>query len=159
MLKVRRTPVRKKDVLKTIEKARIMGIEIPSFDFNQGELMEVNGNFILIVDKKPILVRDREGHVFPHILALKFVTCKTVTVDDGAVPHVLRGADIMIPGVLSYDEFDFGSVVVVKDRLGRSLGTGIAIMASKEMEARKRGKIIRILHRINDKLYEIVREL
>lgn len=158
-MKVRRKPVRKKEVIKTIEKAKVKGVEMKPFDFNQGELMEVDGKLILLVDKKPILIIDREGDIVPHLLALKFVSCKTVTVDDGAVPHILRGADVMLPGIISCDELDVGSAVVVRDRLGRAIGTGTAVMASKDIEGRKSGKVIKMVHVVNDKLYEFAREL
>lgn len=158
-MKFKRRPIRKKEVIKAIENARGKGMEINPFDFNQGELMDINGNSILLVDKKPLLITDREGDVVPHLLALKFVTCKKIVVDDGAVPHLLRGADVMVPGVLTLEEFDAGSTVVVLDRAGRAIGTGVAIMSSREVRERKSGKMVKMVHRVNDKLYEVAREL
>jgi PUA-domain protein len=78
-----------------------------------------------------------------------------VTVDMGAVPHVVGGADIMAPGVRKV-EGSFGAkqlVVVVDENHGKALAIGDSGMLS----ANKKGKVITNLHYVGDSVWEAIK--
>ncbi|MBW2982840.1 RNA-binding protein [Candidatus Woesearchaeota archaeon] len=72
-----------------------------------------------------------------------------VVVDKGAPPFILKGADLMRPGVVECDEFSKGDVVVVVDEVhGYPLATGEALLSSGELLEKDEGKVIKILHNL-----------
>lgn len=80
-----------------------------------------------------------------------------VTVDMGAVPYVVNGADIMRPGIRGIDmnarKDDF--VIITEQNHGRPLAVGILLYDAKEIMERKEGKAVKNLHFVGDKMWEL----
>ncbi|MFP4524381.1 MAG: PUA domain-containing protein [Candidatus Woesearchaeota archaeon] len=86
----------------------------------------------------PSLELLREHEVLPKVI-----------VDKGTPPFILKGADLMRPGVVECGEFSKGDVVVVVDEVhGYPLATGEALLSSGELLDKDEGKVIRILHNL-----------
>ncbi len=83
-----------------------------------------------------------------------------ILVDRGAVKALLRGADLMAPGVTSVrGEFGENEVVVIGDsETGAPVAIGVSLVDSdalREMAASKsKGRVVRILHHVGDKIWE-----
>lgn len=79
-----------------------------------------------------------------------------VTVDMGAVPFVVKGADIMGPGIVDADkDIRPGDFVWVRDVKNlRALAIGEAMVSGEEMLQRKPGKAIKSIHYVGDKLWK-----
>jgi PUA domain protein len=79
-----------------------------------------------------------------------------VTVDMGAVPFVVKGADIMAPGIVDADkDIKPGDFVWVRDVKNlRALAIGEALVSGEEMLQRKPGKAIKSIHYVGDKLWK-----
>lgn len=78
-----------------------------------------------------------------------------VTVDMGAVQFIRNGADVMSPGIVDADE-DIGPqdfVVVIDERYKKPLGVGVALITGSEMIQHTKGKAVRILHHVGDKIW------
>ena len=83
------------------------------------------------------------------------VSLPKVVVDMGAVRFVVNGADIMGPGVVSVEEFEEGAVVVVVDEThGKPLAVGVALLPSEEIAKKPKGKVVKNLHWVGDKVWE-----
>ncbi len=68
-----------------------------------------------------------------------------VLVDHGAVPYLLEGRNLMVPGVLDFSpDIRKGDEVIVLDENRRALAVGIAKMSSEEMEKESRGMAVKI---------------
>lgn len=79
----------------------------------------------------------------------------SVTVDMGAVRFVCNGAKVTRPGIMAFDNFKKGNVVVIKDEVhGKPLAVGIALIDSDKAVEEQKGYIIQTLHYISDKLWE-----
>ncbi len=95
----------------------------------------------------------------PH---LKFIltNCflKRITVDKGAIPFVVKGADIMRPGIVAVDEgIAVNELVVIIDQThSKPIAIGKALFSTADMFALKSGKCIQNLHFIGDKAWQIV---
>ena len=110
------------------------------------------------VDEKPVLVQLNEGQVIPHLkIAMEYpglLPC--VYVDDGAVKALLRGADLMAPGIKKLGETPFEEKQVIEIRL---LGTtvpfaiGIAKYGSEQITPDVKGLAITVCHIMRDALY------
>ena len=123
------------------------------------EVIETETAEIFIFDGKPLLARS-DGELFPTLsFEAFFPHISKIVVDMGAVPYVCKGADVMAPGVVGvkgeFEENDF--LLVVDERHGKPLAVGVALYSSEAMKTVNRGKTVRILHYVGDKLWSYLR--
>jgi PUA domain protein len=70
----------------------------------------------------------------------------SVTVDDGAVPHILNGAKLFGKGITKIGEgIKVGNLVFVKDLKGKFIAIGIAEKSSEELKISRDGAAAKIL--------------
>ncbi len=112
---------------------------------------------IILVKGRGLFIRGRDG-LFPALTAVDSLQIRRVIIDMGAVPHVVNGADIMGPGVVSADvEIEAKNVVVVVDeRHGKPLAIGLALVPGAEMKTK--GKVVRNIHHVGDEVWRFLRE-
>ncbi len=82
---------------------------------------------------------------------------RKVVVDSGAVEFVVKGADIMCPGIVKVDpSIEEGDlVIVVEERHGKALAIGRALMPGRQMIGRKKGKAVESIHRVGDEIWKL----
>jgi len=162
-------PLSKKEVKQIIEDMkRIFGEEVAEKLISKNDQVLI-GEFdkktqILFVNKKPPFIK-REDLIFPLVVALYEISNledlrtwkRRVVVDQGAIPYILNGADVMAPGIVDVDEEikegDF--VFVVEEEYGRPLAIGIALLDGKTMKEKKKGKAVKVIHHAKDKIWEL----
>jgi malignant T-cell-amplified sequence len=84
----------------------------------------------------------------------------SVTIDNGAVKFVCNGAKVLRPGIINFDSFKKGEIVVVKDQThGRALAVGLALEDSEVAKAMTKGYIIDTIHYISDKIWEAYKKI
>ncbi|MFA4718629.1 RNA-binding protein [Pyrococcus kukulkanii] len=162
-------PLSKKEVKEIIKQLSDMfGEEIASKMLKKKDDVKVaefdKTTEIIIVNERPMFIR-RKDLIFPLVIALYNLSDeedlrkwpRRVVVDEGAVPHILNGADVMAPGIVDADEDiregDF--VFIVEENYGRPLAIGIALMSGKAMKERDRGKAVKVIHHARDKIWQI----
>ncbi len=110
----------------------------------------------LLNNKLPFLI-EHNGNVFPTIMGAKMLEeyYPQVIVDEGAVPHILNGADLMAPGILrvSLREND---IVFIKSLDDSIIAIGKFVKDFRGALASKHGKVAENLHYMNDKLYRLL---
>lgn len=79
-----------------------------------------------------------------------------VTVDMGAVPFVVNGADVMGPGITDADEaIQEGDLVWIRDIKNQApLAIGRALRSGAEMKEKSGGKAVKMVHYAGDKLWK-----
>jgi len=79
----------------------------------------------------------------------------SVSIDEGAVKYIIKGADVMRPGISKYDDWgEAGKLVVVReDKKGRAAAVGRTAVSSSEMAELKKGNCIRNLHHAGDRYW------
>ena len=118
------------------------------------EVLELEeGREVILVAGEALLFRSNDK-IFPMLKSLDQIPLKRVVVDMGAVPHVVNGADIMAPGVVSADgEVTPGEgVAIVDERHGKPIAVGQALVPGAEMQG-TRGKVIKNLHHVGDEMW------
>ena len=162
-------PLSKKEVKEIIRQlSEMFGEEIASKMLKKKDDVKVaefdKMTEIIIVNDRPMFIR-RKDLIFPLVIALYNLSDeedlrkwpRRVVVDEGAVPHILNGADVMAPGIVDADENiregDF--VFIVEENYGRPLAIGIALMSGKAMKERDRGKAVKVIHHARDKIWQI----
>ena len=79
-----------------------------------------------------------------------------VMVDMGAVKFMCKGANLMRPGIKSFTDFEKGKLVcIVEESQHKFLAIGKAMIDSSEIEKMEKGEVLKNLHYISDKFWEI----
>ncbi len=114
-------------------------------------------NEIQIITGNGLKILKTEGSYLPFltetVLLEKF---PYVEVDMGAVKFMCNGANVMRPGIKKYTEFDSDQIVcVIEESQHKFLAIGRSLVASSELESMKKGEVLKNLHYISDKFWEI----
>jgi PUA domain protein len=79
----------------------------------------------------------------------------------GAIPHIIKGADIMFPGIVSFDsnikKEDF--LVIVDEKHDKPIAIGLALVNAPEFSREKKGKAVKNVHYVGDKLWDFIKKL
>lgn len=101
-----------------------------------------------------------ENKYFPTVILLleNPPAEKYVTVDMGAVKHVLNGANIFAAGIVDADhEIKEDDAVYIRDEKYRKpLAVGIALMDGDSMVREKTGTAVKNIHYYGDKIFKIM---
>ena len=77
-------------------------------------------------------------------------------VDMGAVKFMCNGANVMRPGIKSHTEFSKDEIVcIVEESQQKFLAVGKSLVHSSEMKEMSKGEVVKNLHYISDKYWEI----
>ncbi len=123
------------------------------------EILETDLEDIILIDGSPmIMMIDNEP--FPTVKgALELdIQSRYVVVDMGAVKFVIKGADIMSPGITDADpNIKEGDLVIIIDETHRKpLATGRSLISGLEMVENREGKAVKSIHHIGDDLWNLV---
>jgi len=110
---------------------------------------------ILIGDSLKILKINDE--YIPFLSEIKLLErFPNVVVDMGAVKFMCNGANVMRPGIKNYSDFSKDDIIcVVEESQHKFLAVGKALVNSSEMKEMPKGEVIKNLHYISDKYWEI----
>ncbi len=110
---------------------------------------------ILIGDNLKIL-RINDEYI-PFLSEIKLLErFPNVVVDMGAVKFMCNGANVMRPGIKNYSDFSKDDIIcVVEESQHKFLAVGKALVNSSEMKEMSKGEVIKNLHYISDKYWEI----
>jgi PUA-domain protein len=122
-------------------------------------MIEEGDLYILVLESDPAFITDKyRSELIPTILLVKRFGMNAfpyVVVDKGAVPHILNGADVMIPGIKELSDFNIGDTVAVWNiEKNAVLAVGKALMKSSDIKLNKKGKAIKTLHYAGDKIWK-----
>ncbi len=83
-----------------------------------------------------------------------------VQVDMGAVKFMCKGANLMRPGIKKFTEFSKDDIVcIVEESQNKFLAVGKSLVNSSELDNMDKGEILKNLHYISDKAWEISKTL
>jgi len=154
-----RHPIREKEALEVAEALSAMFGTSFRWDEKLVETADEGGFRIYLVEGVPMAFL-HETKVMPTVKGLleHGATQRYVTVDEGAVPFLLRGADVMAPGVVDADpSVKPGDAVFIREeKHKRPLAVGAALMSGPEMVAAEKGKAVHTIHHLRDKLWDLI---
>ncbi len=127
----------------------------------------VEGTYEIVENEQNVILVDGlpsyffyEGKCYPTVLLLLQhpIEHSYVTVDMGAVKHVLNGANIFAAGIVDADpNVREGDAVYVRDeKYKKALAVGIALMDANDMVSKKSGMAVKNLHYYGDKISKIL---
>ena len=114
-------------------------------------------------DTSQILVGDNfkvlrlENEFIPFLTETKLLeSFPNVMVDMGAVKFMCNGANVMRPGIKSHTEFSKDEIVcIVEESQQKFLAVGKSLVHSSAMKEMSKGEVVKNLHYISDKYWEI----
>ncbi len=135
----------------------------PSISFSKSDEVEVfeekNYPEIIIINGVPTFFR-YENIWLPHLkylLKTGDLFLPRIVIDMGAAKAMLRGADLMAPGIRRVDGvFKEGDpVVCVEEKYGKPVMVGIALVESEKLVSGeiRRGKVAKNIHYVGDRLW------
>ncbi len=143
---------------------RELSVKYPGIPISKDSRMEVFeyrglGKIIIINGVPGFIVVNNK--YYPHLrflLSMGYDWIHYVVVDMGAVKPLLRGADVMRPGIRSiHGSFNKGDpVVVVDEKYLKPFVVGEALFDSTTVETMEKGRVIRNVHRVGDKYWSII---
>jgi PUA-domain protein len=121
------------------------------------ELAQTEDYELILVDGKPLFFIT-DGKLFFTVRgALELQPQKRqVIVDAGAVSFIIKGADIMRPGIVSadHDIKEGDMVIIVEQTHDKPLAIGRALVSGEEMIGDS-GKVIKTIHYVGDRMWNI----
>lgn len=136
----------------------VLGEQAQTF-FNKKDKLEK-----IKTDKGTFVVKDKEIWFFqwenqflPSIHCLKGskLLVHKVVVDVGAIKFVLNGADIMLPGIVHFDNLiekgDF--LVVSEEKADTIIAVGISLISHEDFRKIKKGKAVRVINHLKDEIW------
>jgi len=107
------------------------------------KILKINDEYVPFLSETQMLEK------FPYVM-----------VDMGAVKFMCKGANVMRPGIKKYSEFQKDSIVcVIEESHHKFLAIGKTLVSSQELENMEKGEVIKNLHYISDKFWEIGKTL
>ena len=107
------------------------------------KILKINDEYVPFLSETQILEK------FPYVM-----------VDMGAVKFMCKGANVMRPGIKKHSEFQEGGIVcVIEESHHKFLAVGKALISSQELEKMEKGEVMKNLHYISDKYWEIGKTL
>ena len=130
---------------------------------------ELKANIQFVVendDKSRSLIFNKQGEArfflfgnqyLPSIQFIRenpLIDLPIVKVDEGAVKHILNGADIFAQGIASINgSFDANSIVIVRNPQDAVLALGNSLKSSDEL-LKLKGKVISNIHYLGDSIWK-----
>ena len=123
----------------------------------QVEIIEPEeGHRFLVIEGRYTFV-EKDGSFVPFVGSPETLALlPSAFIDDGAIRFILKGADVMRPGIVRYDPWGEKDVLVaVRDeKKRRGLAVGRTVVSSAEMAASNKGVSVKNLHHAGDKLWD-----
>ena len=138
-----------------LEEAEKMVGKINATTIEEGTIQ--NGDKVYFLDGK-IQLHSVEGSLVPTLIFEDLERFPSIMIDMGAVPYICNGADVMAPGIVTIKkDFKCGKIVIIRDAVNeKSLAIGRSLSSSQEILETKKGKVVKNLHYVGDKLWDLL---
>jgi PUA domain protein len=141
----------KKDA-KELSKA---AIEI-GFDFEPEKMIVIDKDSKVLIGNGIFILT--ENRILPFIADKRVDLLPEISVDEGAVKHIINGASVMRPGVTKIDERVKKDGIVKVTFENQVICIGFSLYDSSEMEKLEKGAVVKNVHRKGDKFWDTVSE-
>ncbi len=146
--------ISKKELKSLKEKISTLGFD-PAV-LRDVQIEEIKDEHCYFIDRKPF-VYEHGQEVIPTLFMLNEVKpeSKYVSVDDGAVPHVMNGANVFAQGITDIDSgVSEGDMVFIRNKDGVYIAVGVAQRSASEIMDDKKGEAVRLIHFPDDKIFK-----
>lgn len=148
-------------MIKTLNKSQIRDLLDKHIAVDRKDVIKLDDGFvphILLVNGVPAFFE----HNASWLPTLKYLQSKAllkkVTVDMGAIPFLIKGADIMRPGIKHIEDGIVKDelVVLIDEKYAKGIALGKALLNSQDMQQLQKGKVITNVHFVGDHIWNYV---
>lgn len=141
----------KKDAKELSKAAKEIG-----FDFEPEKIIVIDKDSKILLGNGIFILS--ENRLLPFIADKRVDLLPEISVDEGAIKHIINGASVMRPGVTKIDE-KVKKDGIVKVTFGKQvICIGFSLYDSSEMEKLEKGVVVKNVHRKGDKFWITVSE-
>jgi PUA domain protein len=120
------------------------------------KVYEIDNETQLITGKEIKILKIRDEHIPFLSETVTLEKFPYVQVDMGAVKFMCKGANLMRPGIKKFSEFSKNDIVcIVEESQNKFLAIGKSEVNSSELDSMDKGEVLKNLHYISDKAWEI----
>jgi PUA domain protein len=149
-----------RDLISQIESSTGIHLEVPRSA--QVEILEPDQDSkFVVIDARFTFISGSAGYL-PFVGSAEAVGLfPSLTIDEGALKYIIKGADVMRPGISKYDDWgDAGKLVIVREeKKGRAAAVGRTAVKSAEMAELKKGNCVENLHHVGDRFWEAYKRI
>lgn len=111
-------------------------------------------NSLIYKNKEPYLIVI-DNKYYPHLKSIPEDKYQSVYVDSGAIPFVIKGADLMRPGIQKIElDISENDIIMIKDEThNKTIALGTSIYNTQDLEKQEKGKSVKIYHYVSDQYY------
>lgn len=141
------------------EKKEINKILVGEYTLNKKDEVTESDEILYKNKEKYLLIIEKNKKqilkVVPHLKSIIEAGIKSVYIDNGAIPFLIKGADMMRPGITEIeDEIIKDEIIFIRDAGHKKvLAVGIAVNDSIKMRAQEKGIAVKNIHYMGDKYY------
>jgi PUA domain protein len=117
---------------------------------------------VIFVDLDGLIFVKSDDRFIPFLGSPKVLGLfPSATVDEGAIKFLLNGADVMRPGIRSFDDWGGpGTIVVIKEeKKGRAIAIGLSTVSGSEASAMTKGSCLKNLHHVGDRYWVLYKQV
>ena len=148
----------RRDSAETISKIEgSLGVSLRLGKSAQAECAEPEDGAVFVVLDGYEFVKTGDAY-FPYVGSQPTLALfPQAVVDEGAIRFLLNGADVMRPGVRSFDDWGpAGTMVVVREeKKGRAIAVGTTVVSSSEARGMTKGGCVKNLHHVGDRFWNL----
>ena len=124
------------------------------------KVYEIDNEIQLITGEQIKILKIKDEHL-PFLSEISILEkFPFVQVDMGAVKFMCKGANLMRPGIKKFSEFSKNDIVcIVEESQNKFLAVGKSEVDSSELESMEKGEVLKNLHYISDKAWEVSKTL
>jgi PUA-domain protein len=156
----KRHSIRKDEIAGVMEELKAqIGDGAELFRSERMEKVETDSPFTLyLLDRQPLLMRYHTW-VFPTLKGalMRPFPQRRVTIDQGAIPFLVNGADVMRPGIrfISDDVKADSPVLIVEELHAKPIAIAVARFNAEQMRSETKGKMCKTIHFVGDLLWRL----
>lgn len=141
------------------EKKELKEILPPGYELGKKDEVKEDNDMLFVNGEKALIISGKNKKkilkFIPHLRTLKDEFYKAVYVDHGAIPFLMKGADMMRPGIQIIDDgFEKDEIILVKDEEHKkTLAVAKALFNSEDMKNQEKGKSVEVIHYMGDELF------
>lgn len=125
------------------------------YEIDKKDEIKETSTFLLKNGEKFLISKDKK--YLPYIESIPQEKFPIIYVDNGAIPFVAKGADLMRPGIEEIKgDFAKDEIVIIKNKNfeQKILALGCAMFSSQEILDMEKGKVAKIYHYLGDEYYK-----
>lgn len=136
---------------------KVGSLNLDSTSLENVEVEEIKDERCYFVGRKPFIYEKGTDPIIPTLFMLNVAKpdSRYVTVDDGAVPHIMNGANVFAQGIT---DMDMGvkaeEMVFVRNKDGIFLAVGVAQREAEDIMQNKKGEAVRLIHFPDDRIFK-----